>query len=160
MRNFSTNDGQSRRETVGRPMEILLIEDSLTAARLAMGTLKNGGIEHRLTWLRTGEDGLKFLRKEKPYASVPRPDLLLLDLRLPGIDGEEVLAELRGDEDTRGIAVVVMTSSHDEDEEVRIRELEVQAYLRKPVQLSKFLSVVEELKHFWRADMILPEAAS
>ena len=160
MRSWSLNQNSSRRETVGRPMEILLIEDSLTAARLAMGTLKNGGIEHRLTWHRTGEDGLAFLKREGPYAQAPRPDLVLLDLRLPGIDGEEVLADLRGNEATRDMAVVVMTASCDEDEEVRIRELEVQAYLRKPVELSKFLSVVEELKHFWRADMILPEGVS
>lgn len=157
MRSFSLKQNEFRRETVGRPMEILLIEDSLTAARLAMGTLKNGGIEHRLTWERTGEDGLAFLKREGHFSQAPRPDLVLLDLRLPGIDGEEVLAELRGGEATREIPVVVMTSSYDEDEEVRIRELEVQAYLRKPVELSKFLSVVEELKHFWRADMILPE---
>lgn len=160
MRSYALSPNSSRPETVGRPMEILLIEDSLTAGRLAMGTLKNGGIEHRLTWLRTGEEGLEFLRREKQYVGAPRPDLVLLDLHLPGIDGQEVLSGLRGNDETRGIAVVVMTASHDEDEEVRIRELEVQAYLRKPVQLSKFLSVVEELKHFWRTDMILPESMS
>ena len=160
MRSFDLNSNSTRREAVGRPMEILLIEDSLTAARLAMGTLKNGGIEHRLTWLRDGEEGLEFIRREGHFSQAPRPDLVLLDLRLPGIDGEEVLAGIRGNDETRDIAVVVMTSSYDEDEECRIRDLEVQAYLRKPVELSKFLSVVEELKHFWRADMILPQNVS
>ena len=141
-------------------MEILLIEDSLTAARLAMGTLKNGGIEHRLTWLRSGEEGIAFIARDTHFSQAPRPDLILLDLRLPGIDGEDVLSRLRGTEETRDIAVVVMTSSQDEDEECRIRDLEVQAYLRKPVELAKFLSVVAELKHFWREDMILPSKGS
>lgn len=160
MRPISLQEADARRETVGRPMEILLVEDSLTAAKLAMGTLRNGNVEHRLTWLRDGLEALSFLRKEGQFSQAPRPDLVLLDLGLPGCDGEEVLSGLRSNEATRDIAVIVMTASQDEMEEVRVRELEVQAFLRKPVELAKFISVVEELKHFWRADMILPRGVS
>lgn len=160
MRPLTLDKTEANRQTVGRAMEILLIEDSLTAARLAMGTLKNGRIEHRMTWLRDGLEAIAFLKRERHFSNAPCPDLILLDLGLPGCDGEAVLTALRKHEPTQGVAVVVMTASNDEHEEVRVRELEVQAFLRKPVELGKFLSVVEELKHFWREDMVLPKSVN
>src|SRR5579871_2386594 len=73
--------------TVGRPMEILLIEDSLTAACLTIGALKKGKLQHRLTWLTDGEEALEFLYRRRKFARAPRPDLILLDLSLPKKDG-------------------------------------------------------------------------
>lgn len=148
-----------QREAIGRPMEILLVEDSLTSARLTMGALRNGGIEHRLTWLSNGDDAVQFLRKEGKYLRAPRPDLVLLDMMLPGRDGRAVLADMRADPALQGIPVVVMTGTMAESEEDGGRALGVQGFLTKPVDLSKFLDLVERLKDFWKADMILPTSS-
>lgn len=145
--------------SIGRPMEILLVEDSLTAARVTMGALRNGRIKHRLTWLSDGNEALEFLFRRGKFLHAPQPDLLLLDLGLPGKDGREVLAEIRHDEQLRTIPVVIMTASTDENDLLASEELAVESYLTKPVDLAKFLFVIGELRRFWHADMILPTAA-
>ena len=141
---------------VGRPMEILLVEDSLVSARLTMGGLKSGGIAHRLTWLTDGEEALAFIHKEGKYSQAPRPDLILLDLGLPKKDGREVLAEIKGDEDLKQIPVVVLTASTSQEDIMRSELLQVESYITKPVDVKKFLKVVKELERFWHADMIVP----
>ncbi len=142
--------------TVGRPMEILLVEDSLTSARLTMGSLKNGDIQHRLTWLRDGIDALEFLHQAGKYKQAPHPDLILLDLGLPGKNGCEVLAEIKSDEQLKTIPVVVLTASTDEEDISETKRLDVENYLTKPVDIAQFLRVVNELSQYWHADMILP----
>lgn len=142
--------------SIGRPMEILLVEDSLTAARVTMGALRNGQIKHRMTWLSDGNEALEFLFQRGKFSRAPHPDLILLDLGLPGRDGREVLAEIRNDDRLRTIPVVVMTASTDEHDVVTSEELAVECYLTKPVDLAKFLFVIGELRRFWHADMILP----
>jgi len=143
------------RDTVGRPMEILLIEDSLVSARLTMGALKNGNIEHRLTWLANGDDALEFLHQNGKYGRAPRPDLVLLDLMLPGKNGDEVLADMRARDDLQEIPVVVMTGTGGDEAAAKLQE-SVQGYLTKPIDIDAFLGIVERLKHFWKEDMILP----
>jgi CheY-like chemotaxis protein len=140
-------------------MEILMVEDSLMFARITMGALRNANIQHRMTWLTDGEEALAFLRREGRFAHAPRPDLVLLDLGLPGRDGREVLADLRGDADLATLPVVVMTASTEEDDVRACEELDVEQYLVKPVDLAKFLNVVQELKRFWHEDMIVPTLA-
>lgn len=147
-----------RSNTVGRPMEILLVEDSLTAGRLTFGVLKNGPVLNRLTWLTDGEDALEFLYKKGKYARAPRPDLILLDLGLPKRDGREVLAEIRADEGLRTIPVVIMTASTDPDDLASSELLQVEGYLTKPVDIDRFLQLLKDLSRFWHADMILPAA--
>ncbi|MBX3438593.1 MAG: response regulator [Planctomycetaceae bacterium] len=144
------------RETVGRPMEILLVEDSVAAAKLAIGVIKKGDFEHRLTWLRDGQDASQFLHQAGIYSQAPQPDLILLDLGLPSKDGREVLSECKSDERLRSIPVVILTASTDQTDIVRSENLNVQAYLIKPVDLKKFLKLVRELKTFWKEDMIIP----
>ena len=144
------------REAVGRRMEILLVEDSLTAGILTMGALRNGGIEHRLHWMRDGNDAVAFLRREGKFTRVPHPDLVLLDLKLPGRDGREVLADLRSNPETSQTPVVIMTGTVDGSAASAIEELNVEGFLTKPINLDAFLSLVEKLKDFWKADMILP----
>ena len=144
------------RETVGRPMEILLVEDSVPHARLAMGALKKAQFEHRLTWLRDGQEASDFLQQQGVFSRAPRPDLILLDLGLPEKDGREVLTETRSDESLREIPIVVMTASTDETDKTESEKLEVAGYLVKPVELAKFLKLIRKLKHLWKEDMILP----
>jgi chemotaxis family two-component system response regulator Rcp1 len=141
-------------ETIGRPMEILLVEDSLTFARLAINALRKGQVQHRLTWLTDGAEAWRFLQREGTYANAPRPDLLLLDLKLPGIEGRELLARIRDETELQHLPVVVMTG----DEEATC-ELPVEAFLTKPLDFDKFIGIVQQLSHLWRADMIVPMRA-
>ncbi len=144
------------RETVGRPMEILLVEDSLTSARLTMGALRSGGLEHRLTWLTSGEEATEFLQHQGKFVRAPRPDLVLLDLMLPGKSGRDVLAELRATETLKDIPVVIMTGTATDQQAAEFEPMHVQGFLTKPVDLQAFLQLVEQLKTFWKDDMILP----
>jgi len=143
-------------ETVGRPMEILLVEDSLTSARLTMGALKKGDFQHRLTWLRDGEEAIEFLYQRGIFARAPRPDLILLDLGLPKKDGRQVLAEIKDDDNLKSIPVVILTASTSSEDMLTSERLQVETYLTKPVDLDKFLWLVKELKDFWMAGVILP----
>jgi len=142
---------------VGRPMEILLVEDSLTHARLTIGMLKKGRIRHRVTLVRDGQEALEFLYREGKFARAPRTDLMLLDLELPKLDGREVLARVKNDLDLQQIPVVVLTASEDEQDQVQSEMLQVDAYLNKPIDVDRFIAVVRELRRFWHSDLILPE---
>lgn len=145
-----------RPEAVGRPMEILLVEDSLPAARLTMAAVKKGRFQHRLTWLTNGDDALEFVHRGGKFTRAPRPDLVLLDLGLPGIDGRDVLAELKADPDLVSIPVVVLTGSTDEEDRHRSEQLHVEGYMTKPFDFTAFLSLLQRLNRFWHEDMILP----
>ncbi|ODA30452.1 response regulator [Planctopirus hydrillae] len=147
-------------ETVGRPMEILLVEDSLMFSRIAIGALKNSHLRHRLTWVTDGEQALEFLHQRGIYQRAPRPDLIFLDLGLPGIDGRDVLAELRAEEQIKSIPVVIMTASTDEATFVETEKLQVQGYLTKPLDIEKFNRLMIDLNQFWHQDMILPRTAN
>lgn len=140
-------------ETIGRPMEILLVEDSLIFARLAINALRKGQIQHRLTWLNDGAEAWDFLQRKGKYVNAPRPDLLLLDLVLPGLDGLELLARIRADDDLRRLPVVVMTG---EGDAFAGCDLSVEALLIKPLDFEKFIGIIQQLSHLWQADMIVP----
>ena len=141
---------------VGRPMEIVLVEDGLLDARVTIAALKEGLTQHRLTLIRDGEEAMEFLRQEGRFARAPRPDLILLDLMLPKKSGTEVLDEIRSDFSLKDIPVVVMTASDDEEDRVKCQMLNVDAFISKPVNVEKFLDVVKQLKRFWLNDVILP----
>jgi len=148
-----------KQQTVGRPMEVLLIEDSLADACITILALRHERLQHRLTLVRDGVEAMEFLHQEGRFARAPRPDLILLDLQLPKKDGREVLAEIKADYDLSKIAVVVLTASRDEQDRLRSELLHVDSYSTKPVDLEKFLSVVKELRReYWWADVILPFA--
>jgi two-component system, chemotaxis family, response regulator Rcp1 len=143
-------------KTVGRPMEILLVEDSLVDARLTMGALKKGQVPHRLTLVRDGAEAMEFLRQEGRFARAPRPDLMLLDLHLPKKDGLEVLSEVKTDYDLKSIPIVVLTASDANEDMQKCELLHVDAYINKPVDTERFIDVVRQLKRFWHANLILP----
>ncbi len=145
-----------RAETVGRPMEILLVEDSLFYARFTIEALKQGEIQHRLTLIFDGEEALEFLHRRGKFANAPRPDLILLDLQLPKKNGLEVLENVRSNYDLQSIPIVVMTSSEALADMQKCERLGVEGYITKPVDLQKFLAVVKELKNLWRDDLLLP----
>ena len=117
--------------TIGRPMEILLVEDSLVDARFAIGSLKQGDIRHRLTLVRDGQEAVAFLRREGVFARAPRPDLILLDLLLPIMNGVEVLAAVREDDGLYDIPVVNHLHS------VRIGTLHVPGFRIDEIQIHR-----------------------
>ena len=145
------------RELVGRPMEIMLVEDNFTDAALTIRALERGNVRHRLTLVRDGAEALEFLRRQSRFARAPRPDLILLDLNLPKIDGRELLATIKADHDLGSIPVVIMTGSEDYEDELRGQRLNVEGFVTKPVDMPKFLALVKELKDYWMSDVILPQ---
>jgi len=146
------------RETIGRPMEILLVEDNLSDARLTIEGLREGKVKHRLTLVVDGEEAMQFLNRDGKFARAPRPDLVLLDLELPKKDGREVLAEIRQSPELQNIPVVILTASKVHEDILRSEMLQVDSYITKPVDIDKFIAVVRQLKKFWLADVILPAA--
>ena len=143
-------------DTVGRPMEILLIEDDLEDAGSTIQALKEGDVKCRVSLVRDGEEAMEFLHRQGKYARTPRPDLILLDLKLPKKHGREVLAEIRGNEQLKSIPVVVMTTSRIHQEILEEENLQVDSYLIKPVDLEQFIKVVKSLRRFLLAEVILP----
>jgi len=143
-------------DIVGRPMEILLVEDSLEDAGLTIRALREGQVECRVSLVRDGEEAMDFLHQKGVYAKTPRPDLILLDLQLPKKDGREVLAEVRADEQLQGVPVVVLTASQVHEEVLKSEKLEVDSYMVKPVDLKQFITVVKKLRRFWLDEVILP----
>src|SRR5262245_31023125 len=145
-----------RRDTIGRPMEILLVEDNRMDAHFAIRALEKANFKHRCTLVVNGEEAMDYLLRRGIFARAPRPDLILLDLGLPKKDGREVLAEIRDDDRLREIPVVVLTGSTDEADIAHTQMLQVESYLVKPVNLTKLLDVIRELKRFWMHGVILP----
>lgn len=140
----------------GRPMEILLIEDSLTVGTRTIGALRSGSFPHRCTWLTDGERALEFLNQRGIYAQAPRPDLVLLDLGLPKIDGMQVLSEMKASDKLRTIPVVIMTGNTDPQERQKAEQLAVASYLEKPIDFEEFIALVIRLKRYWKPDVLLP----
>ena len=140
----------------GRPMEIRMVEDSLTDAGLAADALNFGKVKHRLTIVCDGTEAMEFLHREGRFARAPRPDLILLDLTLPKLDGRSVLAKVKADDDLSEIPVVIMTASTAEKDRLRAENLRVDGYMVKPLELAKFIKLVKLLKKRWHADVILP----
>jgi two-component system, chemotaxis family, response regulator Rcp1 len=133
-------------ESTGRALEIMLVEDSLLDARLTIEALKRCGIYHRLSLFRDGGEAMGFLNRQGVFARAPRPDVILLDLILPHVDGVALLRELRAERVLKNIPVVVLTSSDDGEDQQQCEALGVSNYIRKPFNEDKFLSVIRHLK--------------
>jgi CheY-like chemotaxis protein len=133
-------------------VEILLVEDNPTDAELATLALKEHNLANKLVWVKDGAEALDFLFGTGAYANRKpenRPKVVLLDLRLPKIDGLEVLRRLKADERTRRIPVVVVTSSKEDRDVVASYDLGVNSYISKPVEFDEFSRVVSELGLYW-----------
>lgn len=133
-------------EGTGQALEIMLVEDSLLDARLTIESLRRCGFHHRLSLFRNGSEAIDFLHNRGVFAKAPRPDVILLDLFLPDIDGVAFLRELRTDGKLMNIPVVVLTSSDDGANQRECEQLGVSSYIRKPFNEEKFLTVIRRLK--------------
>lgn len=139
-----------------RPIEILLIEDSPSDANLTIKRLKTAKMVNNLYWVEDGEAAMDFLRHQGVYTDAPRPDLILLDLNLPAMDGREVLSEVKSDPDLKRIPLVILTTSADEQDVLRAYNLNANCYITKPVDIQQFLNVIGLIEDFWLAAVKLP----
>ena len=148
----------AERDAEAPPVEILLVEDNPGDVRLTKEALKEGKVYNNLHWARDGVEALEFLKREGKHAKAPRPDIILLDLNLPKKDGREVLAVIKGEPDLKHIPVVVLTTSKAEEDVLRSYELHANCYVTKPVDLEKFIQVVQSIDRFWLTVVTLPPA--
>ncbi|MEY2398055.1 MAG: hypothetical protein QOJ00_1229, partial [Actinomycetota bacterium] len=142
---------------LGRPVRILLVEDSPSDVAMTIAALRDGRIANDLQHVEDGEEAMAFLKRVHPYESAFRPDLIILDLNLPRMDGREVLAEVKADPDLLLIPVVVLTTSAAEEDVFRSYALHANAYVTKPVGLEAFLAAVREIEGFWLSLVRLPD---
>ena len=146
------------RERTSSPVEILLVEDNPGDVRLTKEALKEGKVYNNLHWAKDGVEALEFLKRQGKHAKAPRPDIILLDLNLPKKDGREVLALIKKDSDLKQIPVVVLTTSEAEEDVLKSYELHANCYVTKPVDLEKFIHVVQSIDRFWLTVVTLPPA--
>lgn len=142
--------------TGGRPIEVLLVEDSPGDVRLTQEAFREANGAIRLHVAYDGVEAMRFLRREGVHALSPRPDLILLDLNLPRMDGREVLAHIKDDEDLKTIPTVILTTSESEVDIVKSYQLQANCYLCKPVQLEAFEALVKSINDFWLTTVHLP----
>ena len=143
--------------TDGRsPIEILLVEDNPGDERLTREALKEGKVYHKLHWAKDGVEAMDFLYRRGKFSDAPRPDIILLDLNLPKKDGREVLQDIKSDDTLKRIPVVVLTTSKAEEDVLRTYNLHANCYVTKPVDLEKFIVVVQSIDRFWLSVVTLP----
>ena len=138
------------------PIDILLVEDNPADVRLTTETLKSEKIFSNLHVVTDGEEALQFLRREGKFKKAIRPDLILLDLNHPKIDGREVLKEIKNDDDLKAIPVVVLTVSKAESDVIKSYDLHANCYITKPVDLGQFAKVAKSVQEFWLTIVKLP----
>lgn len=146
--------------SIGNTIEVLLVEDSPADARLTQEAFREGKIANNLTVITDGELAMQYLKQEGPYAKAERPDLVLLDLNLPKLDGREVLRRIKTDPDLKTIPVVILTTSEAEQDIIKAYEYHANCYIRKPVDLPRFLEIVSTIENFWLTVVRLPSSAS
>lgn len=133
-------------------IDILLVEDNPTDAELCMRALKRHNLANNLVWVKDGAEALDFIFATGAFATrsiTSPPKVVLLDLRLPKVDGMEVLRKVKEDPRTRSIPVVVLTSSREDRDVVESYQLGVNSYISKPVEFDAFVKTVSELGLYW-----------
>ena len=140
-----------------RSVEILLVEDNPSDVRLIQEALKDGKLRNSLSVVGDGEEALAFLRNEGDFQDAPPPDLILLDLNLPRVDGREILSQIKSCPALKRIPVVVLTTSKSEEDILRSYELQANCFITKPVDLDQFIAIVQSIEEFWLTIVKLPE---
>ena len=132
-------------ESRGRPITILMVEDNLADVELTREALFEGELHNELHHVLDGPRALAFLRRESPFADAPRPGLILLDLNLPGMSGQELFEILRADDSLRSIPIAVFTASGSERDILWSEDNEAAAYIRKPIDFDQMVRVVRSV---------------
>jgi chemotaxis family two-component system response regulator Rcp1 len=155
MDSLASGAGRSPPTPVGL-IDILLVEDSPTDAELTRQVLLEAKVRSNLRILRDGDSAMAFLKGRAPYEGSRLPDLILLDLNLPGMDGRTVLAEVKRDEDLKQIPVVVLSASPADEDVASAYAHQANAYIRKPADLDEFVECMKLLEAFWLSMVRLP----
>jgi len=155
----STAPREPAPESVGKPIEILLVEDSDYDAQRTMNALKTGKVRNRVCWVEDGDGAMAYLRRQGSYEAAPRPDLILLDWYMPRMHGSEVLEQVKKDQDLKRIPVVIMTTSSDEADVIKAYNGHANCYVTKPVDVNEFIDKVRSIEDFWLTIVRLPQAA-
>lgn len=139
-----------------KPIDVLLVEDDPGDVLMTREAFEENKVANRLAVVSDGASAMAYLRKEGEYADVPTPDMVLLDLNLPRMDGREVLAAMKSDDELRRIPVVVLTTSEAEEDVLRSYSLHANAYVTKPVDFQRFIEVVRQIDDFFVSVVRLP----
>lgn len=139
-----------------RKVEILLVEDNQGDIRLIVEVLKEGKIDNHLSVVEDGEQAIAYLHREGKYKDAIVPDIILLDLNLPKIDGCGVLENIKADSKLKHIPVIVLTTSEADKDIFKAYDLHANCYITKPVNLEQFLTVVRSIENFWLTIVRLP----
>ncbi len=142
-----------------RPAVILLVEDNPADQEITRRALEDAKVNNELHVVNDGVEAMEYLRREGKYsdsADSPRPDLLLLDINMPKMDGKQVLDRVKSDEKLRTIPVIMLTTSSHERDVIESYNLGVNAYIAKPVDIGQFINVLKSLEEFWFAMVVLP----
>jgi CheY-like chemotaxis protein len=154
-----SNLGGSTLLARGRPAEVLLVEDNDDDAELTKIAFKQAKFAVNLHHVLNGEECMAFLRKEGKYAAAPTPDLVLLDLNMPGMDGREVLHGVARDERLKHLPIVILTTSNAEEDVMTSYKLGSNSYVVKPVDFENFSKVIQSLTDYWFTLVVLPPKA-
>jgi CheY-like chemotaxis protein len=142
------------------PINILLVEDNPADARLTAEGLKRAKVLNQLHVVEDGESAVAFLRREGQWSDAPRPDIVFLDLNLPGMDGREVLSIVKEDPALQHIPIVVLTSSDADADILKAYKAKANCYVKKPVMFQEFLSTIKLIDDFWLSVVRLPRDAA
>jgi two-component system response regulator len=148
---------------IRREVNVLLVEDDPDHAELSLKALKDGNLLNEIFWVKDGQEALDFLYRQGRYAEAtmaPRPELVLLDIHLPKVDGHEVLRRIKADEALRAIPVIMMTTSEREDEIWQSYQAGANSFVSKPVRFADFVERVKNVKLYWILTNLLPEPDS
>jgi len=140
----------------GHAIEVLLVEDNPGDVRLTREAFREANSAIRVHVAADGVEAMAFLHRKGENRDAPRPDLILLDLNMPKMDGREVLARIKADDSLKTIPTVILTTSEAPEDVVSCHELQASCYLTKPVQLEAFESLVKGINDFWLANVRLP----
>ncbi len=149
------NQDKTVNQTV-KQIEILLVEDNEGDVGLVEEVFHEAKIMNNLNVAEDGEEAMLFLRREGKFSNVPSPDIILLDLNLPGKDGREVLKEIKEDNELKMIPVVILTTSKAEEDILKSYDLHANSYITKPVDFDQFIRVIKSIENFWLDIVKLP----
>ncbi len=134
---------------MGLPVEILLVEDNEGDIILTKKAFEKGKIMNRLHVVKNGLDALDFLYKRNGFEDAPRPDLILLDLNMPKMNGQQVLEDIKQNDDLKMIPVIILTTSNADEDILKSYKLQASSYIRKPVDFKQFGQVIQTLQDYW-----------
>lgn len=138
------------------PINILLIEDNEGDILLTVEALKEGKIANKINVTRDGREAMDFLQKKNKYHHAPRPDLILLDINLPKLNGHELLNKIKHDEELKAIPVIMLSTSSAEEEVLKCYKSHASCYITKPIDIDDFVQVIRRIEDFWISTVELP----